>query len=196
MIPISALEKYVYCPRQCALIHVDHRWRDNVHTARGQRGHRRADTLSHRRERNRVVVRAVPVFSDRLGLVGRADAIEVDDVGTIRPVEYKMGRDHGLAERVQLCAQALCLEEMLDREIGEGSIWYAGHRRRVDVLFDDALRERTMCVIEAVRELMAERTLPRAVNDGRCSECQLFDQCLPGLTDGSSVVDDYLRAVL
>lgn len=192
-LPISSLEHHRYCPRQCALILVDGVWTDNVHTVRGQRGHRRADAPAVRRERGRVVARAVPLWSARYGLTGRADAIEVDDRGEVVPVEYKMGTRHGDTADVQLCAQALCLEEMLDCRVERGAVWYAGWRRRHPVVFDDALREATVEVIERVRGLASAHQLPSAVDDARCQECQLIWHCLPWLVASPGSVDAYVE---
>ena len=97
VVPVAALEHHVYCPRQCALIHVDGLWFDNRHTVRGQAGHRRADSGEIKSERGRTVLRSVPLFSERLGLSGRADAIEVHTDSSVVPVEYKMGVRHGIA---------------------------------------------------------------------------------------------------
>jgi CRISPR-associated exonuclease Cas4 len=183
-LPISALEHHEYCPRQCALIHVDGVWDDNRHTVRGSRGHRRVDGASSRQERGRMVLRGLLLWSERWNLTGRADAVEVGADGQVIPVEYKMGSRHGRAAEVQLCAQAFCLEEMLGVQIFNGAIWYAGPRRRNEIPLDDELRERTARAISAVRETVLAGVLPPAVNDRRCDECQLLEHCLPGLTDG------------
>jgi len=112
VVPISAIEHFAYCPRQCALIHCDGVWNDNEHTVGGTRAHRRVDSGEHRRERGRMVLRSIPLWSESLGLSGRADAVEMADNAVV-PVEYKAGVRHGNAADLQLCAQALCLEEML-----------------------------------------------------------------------------------
>jgi CRISPR-associated exonuclease Cas4 len=180
IVALAALEHYAYCPRQCALIHVDGVWSDNVHTVRGTYGHRRADTPFQRTERGRLVVRALPLWSEQLGLTGRADAVEFGP-GTVAPVEYKMGVAHGDAAHVQLCAQALCLEEMLHCSIPRGFLWFSGPRRRLDSEIDDALRSRTLEVIEGVRATLSATLLPFPVDDARCAECQLLGHCLPGV---------------
>ena len=182
VVPISAIDHFVYCPRQCALIHCDGVWSDNTHTVRGARAHRRVDSGQHRRERGRLVLRAIPLWSETLGLSGRADAVDIDG-DAVHPVEYKSGVRHGAAADLQLCAQALCLEEMLDVEIPHGYVWYGGPRRRVQV---DILRRgcavtcRTSFAGSGRSLLRFE--LPEAPNDRRCAECQLLHHCLPELT--------------
>lgn len=181
IVRISAIEHYQYCPRQCALIHVDGMWVDNQHTVRGATGHRRADEASARQERGWKVVRHLPLWSERWGLEGRADIVEFrGDI--IRPVEYKIGTRHGAAAAMQLCAQALCLEEMFSTTVPSGFIWYSAERRRTGVSFDDDLRQTTLDAIVAIRAQWFEDTLPRAVDDARCLSCQFLDPCLPSLT--------------
>ena len=195
VIPISAIEHFAYCPRQCALIHCDGVWSDNAHTVRGTRAHRRVDSGQHRTERGRRVLRGIPLWSESLGLSGRADAVEMDGVA-VRPVEYKSGVRHGIAADLQLCAQAMCLEEMLGIDVPLGSIWYGGPRRRVEVEFTDTLRARMMVAIDAIREQLLTGVLPDAVNDERCTECQLLHHCLPGVTNSTRKVERYLSSVV
>jgi len=181
-LPLSAIEHHAYCPRQCALIHVDGVWEDNPHTVRGERGHRRVDSGESRQERGRRVLRAIPLWSERLNLTGRADAIEVHADGSVVPIEYKIGTRHGRAADLQLCAQALCLEEMTGRRLTHGYVWYSQPRRRHRVEFDDDLRRETIAVIETIRTTLEHGVLPIAVADQRCRQCQLIDHCLPSLT--------------
>ncbi len=195
-IPISALEHYMYCPRQCALILVDQVWVESAHTARGSLGHRRVDTGEHRTERGRLVLRGVSLWSERLGLTGRADAVELLADGSFVPVEYKIGRRHGVAAHVQLCAQALCLEEMTGTVVGKGAIWFSGPRRRLAVAIDGALRVQTLAAIEKVRKLLDSDHLPAAPDDERCPSCQLVGHCLPGVVSQPEVVERYLREVV
>jgi len=194
-IPISALEHHRYCPRQCALIHVDGVWVENRHTVRGSRGHRRADELRGRTERGRMVLRGIPLWSETLGLTGRADAVEVYSDGGVVPVEYKVGRRHGDAADVQVCAQGLCLEEMLGVAVDRGAVWFTGTRRRIAVDLDDDLRRRTIETIECVRRLLTEVLLPEAPNDERCGQCQLLDHCLPGVVGSGARFDSYMAEV-
>ena len=191
VVAISAIEHHVYCPRQCALIHGDGVWADNAHTVRGTRAHRRVDSGTHRRERGKRVLRAIPLWSEALGLSGRADAVEIDGE-EVCPVEYKSGIAHGRAADLQLCAQAMCLEEMLGVEIPKGYVWYGGPRRRTKVVFDPGLRQRVKSVIAAIRTQLLEGTLPSAPNDARCKQCQLRSHCLPELTSAPNKVSRYL----
>ena len=191
VIPISAIEHFVYCPRQCALIHCDGVWSDNAHTVRGSHAHRRVDSGRHRRERGRQVLRAIPLWSEKLGLSGRADAVEMER-GAVRPVEYKAGVRHGKTADLQLCAQALCLEEMLDVDIPDGYVWYGGPRRRVRVPFTPALRLEVREIIQEIRQQLLTAALPEAPNDPRCGECQLKNHCLPELTSAPQEVSRYM----
>lgn len=191
VVPISAIEHYAYCPRQCALIHCDGVWSDNAHTVKGSRAHRRVDSGQHRAERGRRVLRSIPLWSESLGLSGRADAVEMEE-GAVRPVEYKSGVRHGNTADLQLCAQALCLEEMLEVEIPEGNVWYGGPRRRIPVAFTPALREQVLEIIQEIRSQILTGKLPDAPDDQRCTECQLNHHCLPGLTSAPQKANRYM----
>lgn len=193
VVSLSALEHHLYCPRQCALIHVDGIWAENRAVVAGQRAHRRVDLPGGRRERSRRVVRAVPLYSDQLGLIGRADGIEVAEDGAITPVEHKAAIRHGRAADVQLCAQALCLEEMFDEPVPVGFVWYGANRRRETVPLDAALRSLTLRVIDEVRSNMAHGTLPSPVADDRCRECQLRAACMPDVVVRAEAVARYVE---
>ena len=195
VVPISAIEHFVYCPRQCALIHCDGVWSDNEHTVRGSRAHRRVDSGRHRRERGRQVLRAIPLWSEALGLSGRSDVVEVE-ANSVRPVEYKSGVRHGKAADLQLCAQALCLEEMLDVDVPYGHIWYGGPRRRDRVDFGSTLRREVQEIIHEIRMQILTATLPKAPNDHRCEECQLRHHCLPDLVNARRRVNRYMTEVV
>ena len=197
VVPISAIEHFEYCPRQCALIHVDGIWVDNPHTVRGSRAHRRTDDpAKSRKERGKQVLRAVPLWSELHGLSGRADAIEVTDDGVVQPIEHKSGVRHGITADLQVCAQAICLEEMLDTSISEAAIWYGGPRRRFRVDLTSELRQRTFHTIEEIRQQLVEGDLPHAPNDSRCSQCQLRHHCLPETSANAAEVAVYLQQVL
>ena len=195
VIPISAIEHFVYCPRQCALIHCDGIWSDNAHTVKGSRKHRRVDSGQHRKERGREVLRSIPLWSEALGLTGRADVVELID-GAVHPVEYKSGVRHGMAADMQVCAQALCLEEMLSVNVSHGFVWYGGPKRRVRVEFTQDLRGHVRDVIHAIRRQVLEAKLPPAVDDSRCAACQLNAHCLPMLTNAPGKVQRYIDDVV
>ena len=196
-VAISAIEHHAYCPRQCALIHVDGIWDDNPHTIRGHRSHKRVDNANmSRKEQGRKVLRAVPLWSEEYGLTGRADVIEIYPDGRILPVEHKAGVQHGDAANLQLSAQAICLEEMLDIDISEGFVWYGGARRKKRVLIDSQLRTKTIRTINEIRKYLCSGILPVAPNDERCGSCQLLHHCLPGVVASPRTVTSYLRREL
>ncbi len=177
---ISALEHYSYCPRQCALIHVEQTFDENLYTIKGQQMHERVDSGEGAAQRGVATDRAIALWSDRLGLRGKADAVEWHD-GVPLPVEYKLGRGHGQHADIQLCAQALCLEDMLGLAVPRGAIYEGATRRRREVTFDTALRERTLLLIEQVRSMLVEQRVPEAPNDARCPNCSLINACMPGV---------------
>lgn len=181
LVMISALEHWSYCPRQCGLIHLESTFEENIFTLRGRRVHKMVDEQSDLIEDGVRRLRALPLFSDRLGLTGKADLVEFAGE-TPYPVEYKAGprRDHR-HEALQLCAQAICLEEMFGEAVAAGAIYAHGSRRRVEIEFDEALRARVAEAVTAVRALLAGDVLPAAVNDARCPNCSLFDACLPSV---------------
>lgn len=187
-IRLSSLEHYVYCPRQCALIDVEGQWEDNRHIVKGHRVHTRADSGDTTQSAGKTTLRSIPLWSERHRLVGRADVIEISDAG-LTPVEYKAGTRHGDAADVQLCAQAICLEEMFDTTIERGYLWLGASRRRVAVELDDVLRSRTVDVIDSIRSMLVSAQMPVAPADRRCDECQLLHRCLPTLVADPDRVD-------
>lgn len=175
---ISALEHYSYCPRQCALIHVEQTFDENMFTIRGRLLHERADSGDKAAQRGVATWRGIPLWSERYGLRGKADVVELHD-GVPYPVEYKAGRRQGIHTDIQLCAQALCLEEMLALDVPLGAIYYGAIRRRHEVHFDAVLRAKTLELVGAVRAMMRAKQLPGAPNDERCPACSLINACLP-----------------
>jgi CRISPR-associated exonuclease Cas4 len=191
LVPISALQHYAYCPRQCALIHVEQAWTENLYTLRGRRAHERVDAVSHTTREGVRTERALPLFSDRLGLTGRADVVEFGADGTPYPVEHKVGpRKARGADEVQLCAQALCLEEMLGRAVPEGALYYAKSRRRRVVGFGAVLRAETERLVAVVRALLVHRRLPPPVADARCPRCSLIETCMPYVVERIGVGEE------
>jgi CRISPR-associated exonuclease Cas4 len=178
---ISALEHYSYCPRQCALIHVERIFDENVFTLRGRHAHERADEAHSDMENGVRIERALPLWSDRLGLQGKGDVVEFHPDGRIVPVEYKNGpRRERRHDDVQLCAQAFCLEEMLGVSVEQGAVYSLQTHRRREVAFGDDLRDETLDMIVQVRAVQRSAgPLPPALNDARCPRCSLLDACVP-----------------
>lgn len=189
---LSALEHYVYCPRQCALIHLEQTFDENIYTLRGQVVHENVDVPSGHELHDTRFERAMPLWSEALNLTGKADMVEFHgDVPY--PVEYKSGkRRKGTSEKIQLCAQALCLEEMLGVPVPEGALYWYGSRKRVAVTFDEPLRNMTLDVIEKTRALLESGVVPSPVDDERCDNCSLRASCLPELAERTSLEKNYL----
>lgn len=187
LVLISALEHYSYCPRQCGLIHVEQIFDENVFTLRGRAAHDRAHEAISRTENGVRVERGLPLWSERYGLTGVADVVEFHPDGRVYPVEYKHGaRQRHVHDELQLCAQALCLEEMLGLAVPEGAIYSHQSRRRREVALDEALRQLTLEVVAQVRAMHQSGNLPPPVNDRRCPRCSLIDACVPGASRAAS----------
>ncbi|GAB2723400.1 CRISPR-associated protein Cas4 [Halomonas garicola] len=184
LVPLSALQHMLFCPRQCALIHLEQQWAENRYTAEGRILHERADHFGHERRRGIHTAMALPLSNKALGLTGVADVVEFDETSgktTVTPVEYKRGRPKAhRADEVQLCAQALCLEEMLDLTIEHGALYYGKTRRRKTIGFDDVLRDLTLRVIADTLALFDSNRTPAAIYEAkRCDHCSLIDICQP-----------------
>jgi CRISPR-associated exonuclease Cas4 len=206
--PLSALQHLVFCERQCALIHVEGLWVENPLTAEGRALHEASDAGLPESRGDVRIARSLPLRNHRLGLVGRADVVELhrsgDDGARLPglpgrwrpfPVEYKRGRPKSHdADRVQLCAQALCLEEMLEVAVPCGALFYGKTRRREEVDFDAELRETTERAAARVHELLASGVTPPAVLAPKCKRCSLRPQCRPDAAGRS--VSEYLRHAL
>lgn len=178
--PISALQHWAYCPRQCGLIHLEQSFADNTHTARGQSVHQLVDEPGYEMKAGVRVERALPLWSDRLGLIGKADLVEFHPDGTIFPVEYKHGRKRQKTyDDLQLAAQAMCLEEMLSRPVPMGAIYHASSRRRREVTITRELRRLVESTVVSIRCMLESGLLPPPANDERCRECSLKDICQP-----------------
>lgn len=185
LLAISALQHFAYCPRQFALIHLEQAWSNNHFTAQGNVLHERVDSQEAETRVSKRSERSVEVRSERLGLYGRLDLLEVfsEDGGIKRyvPVEYKRGKRKLMDwDRIQLCAQALCLEEMRAVHITEAALWYWQERLREVVILDEQLRGVTMACIEAARAvLQSQITPPPTMETRRCKACSLVDLCAP-----------------
>lgn len=227
LIPLSALQHYLYCPRRCALIHLEQIWTESMHTAEGRILHEKAHSGAAETRGSLKTVTGLALRSLSLGLTGQADVVEFQRDATSEnlwhayPVEYKRGRGKSIAaDSVQLCAQALCLEEMLGAmaeansnprgsksrhtayatHIPEGALFYGKTRRRTVVVFDAALRETTRRAAASVHELFhAGRTPPppslEMVN-AICPECSLREECLPLPLARQRSASHYLASLL
>ena len=179
-IPLSALQHWAYCPRQCGLIHLEQAFEDNIHTARGQAVHHLVDEPGYEMKASVKVERALPLWSDRLNLIGKADLVEFHPNGTIFPVEFKHGRKRQkVHDDLQLAAQAMCLEDMLIRPVPKGAIYHASSHRRREVEITPELRRLVVETANAIRAMLASGHLPPPANDARCRECSLKDICQP-----------------
>lgn len=185
-LPISGLQHLAFCPRQWALIHLEQAWAENRLTAEGRLLHERADLPGQTRRHELRTVRGMMLESRRLGLAGRADVVEF--CPGPYPVEYKRGkRKPNDCDLVQLCAQALCLEEMLVAYVPEGAIFYGEPRRRMGVAFTPQLRMRTEALAREMHRLYNSRTTPAAVPGSYCRSCSLVDVCMPHATDHGNI---------
>ncbi|MBA4287278.1 MAG: CRISPR-associated protein Cas4 [Xanthomonadaceae bacterium] len=180
LVAISALQHWSYCPRQCALIHVEQVFADNLHTARGNAVHALVDEPGAAREGTIRTERAMPLWNDQLGLIGKADLVEFARDGSAYPVEYKHGPKRQRAhDDLQLAAQALCLEEMTGKPVPFGAIFHFSSRRRREVAITSRLREDVASAARAVRSLLQSTRLPAPAHDARCRQCSLIDLCQP-----------------
>ena len=199
LIPISALNQYVFCARRAALIHTEGLFPRNQFTAEGDLVHQTADEPGYRERRGSRTVRAMPLFSDGLGLTGRADIVEFwpRPAGEEpRPVDYKRGGTSSWSnDHVQRCAPALCLEEMLSVAVEQGSIYHASSRRRTIVHFDADLRSKTLRAIADLRALLISRLIPAPIFRPRCHGCSFEVTCLPQQRDDSPGLARYMRSL-
>jgi len=178
-IMISALNHYLYCPRRCGLVHVEQVWNENLYTMRGNDVHENVDNISSHELSGVRYERALPIWSRRLNLVGKADLVEFHGE-TPYPVEYKSGRHKEFEnDYAQLLAQAICLEEMFNVRVENGALYWHGSRERKEIIFTEAMRAHLEEVAVAVHEMMANQHVPPPVNDKRCKDCSLKESCLP-----------------
>ena len=182
-IPLSALQHYAFCPRQCALIHNEQVWTENFLTAQGRALHERVDGGEPETRKGVRFERSVHASAEKLGISGVLDMVEHElATGRLKPVEYKRGKPKvGLWDKIQLCAQALCLEEMTGKTVEEGALWYQQTRHRESVVFSDGLRQETLAVIEQVRSLLESGLTPLPVYGKHCKACSLVEICQPQL---------------
>jgi CRISPR-associated exonuclease Cas4 len=198
LVPLSALQHFMYCPRQCALIHIERVWSENLFTAEGRIMHEKADSNKSESRGNVRIDFSVPMRSLRLGLIGKADVVEfhrVDSGAWVPfPVEYKRGKPKmDDSDKVQLCAQAMCLEEMLNVEIDKGALFYGRTKRREQIVFDENLRGETVDAAKKLHELIEAAITPGAEYSKKCKKCSLLDLCMPKV--GRKVSNYLMKAV-
>ena len=204
LIPISVLQHYSFCPRQVALIHLEQLWEENLYTAQGNVLHERVDVVHHESRRNVRTEYGMAIRSLQYGLIGKADVVEFElgsdkSYKSIIPVEFKRGKqkekDH---DRVQLYAQALCLEEMFQVNIPEGQFYYLQEHRRSTVIFTDELKVSTKQIISDSMALLSSGKTPQAYYEKkRCERCSLIDICMPkAVNEGGKKVDRYVQTQL
>ena len=201
LLPISALQHLIFCERQCALIHIEQAWAENLFTAEGRIMHEHVHA-EERESRGKIRIEyGMPLRSLRLGLIGKADVVEfhrqVDASWRPFPVEYKRGKPKkNDSDKVQLCAQALCLEEMMDASVSNGALFYGKTRRRFDVVFDDMLRKVTEEATMRLHALLASGRTPKAVYAKKCDSCSLTGMCLPKTAGKGKSVKRYLSGAV
>ena len=181
LIPLSALQHYLFCPRQCALIHVERLWAEDRATAEGRLMHERVDSRQAETRPGLRVLRGLAIRSLALSVTGVADAVEMRGrPATPLPVEYKRGKPKAhRADEVQLCAQAICLEEMFGVPVREGALYYGETRKRVPVAFDEELRALTSRVAAEAREMLDAGRTPVPRYGPGCRRCSMLDLCQP-----------------
>ena len=197
LLMLSSLQHFMYCERQCALIHIEQIWSENLFTAEGRIMHDKADSNKFESRGNVRIDYGVPMRSLRLGLIGKADVVEFHKQGDKWipfPVEYKRGKPKiDDCDKVQLCAQAICLEEMLNVEIPEGALFYGQTHHRHDVIFDKALRLEVEDAAKKVHALIESGITPKAEYSKKCKKCSLVELCLPKASNKAS---DYLMKAM
>lgn len=207
LLPLSGLQHLIFCERQCALIHIEQAWVENRLTAEGRIMHERVDSKDCESRGNVRIEYSMPLRSLRLGLVGKADVVEFHrkpvpgkekhKIWVPFPVEYKRGKPKkDNSDKVQLCAQALCLEEMMKIEIHEGALFYGKTRRRLDVPFGIAMRQETEDAAKRLHDLFQSGRTPRPVYTKKCDRCSFIDTCLPKALGKTRSVDNYLLQVI
>ncbi|RJQ65418.1 MAG: CRISPR-associated protein Cas4 [Desulfobacteraceae bacterium] len=198
LLALSALQHLLFCPRQCALIHIEQAWVENLYTAQGRLMHERVDQSGRESRKDVRIEYGMPLRSLRLGLIGKADVVEFHKVETEEgwlpfPVEYKRGKEKKENwDKVQLCAQAICLEEMLGLAVPAGALFYGKNRRRQDVVFTDELRRETEDTAVKLHALIFAGRTPAPVYTKRCDSCSFYEVCLPKTLEKRRKIDHYL----
>lgn len=208
-LPLSAIQRFAFCRREWALIHIENQWAENLYTIEGNLFHERTHDETQREKRgDMLILRRLSIFSPILGLSGQCDVVEFHAAPTgvpLRgeeglwrpyPVEYKRGKPKShQADELQLCAQAMCLEEMLCCAISEGSLFYGETRRRTRVALDESLRQQVKALCEEMHQLYKRGYTPKVKPTKSCNACALKELCLPSLSQ-KRPVKDYLHQAM
>lgn len=203
---ISGIQHFLFCRRQWALIHVEQQWEENYFTVDGELKHERADNPEiHEKRKNIITIHALPVKSQTLGLTGKCDIVELRESEngiylpqyqgcySAFPIEYKRGKPkENNSDKLQLLAEAYCLEEMLVTRIDKGYLFYFETRRREEVCFTDELREQLLQAVEEMHSYMDRGYTPKVKTSKKCKTCSLKDICLPTLNNNKNV-EQYIK---
>ena len=209
LLPLSGLQHFAFCRRQWALIHPEQQWQENLRTVEGGLLHRRAhDGAARERRSDTLILRGLQVVSHQLGLSGQCDVVEFhatpkgvplqgeEGLWQPYPVEYKRGKPKShQADELQLCAQAMCLEEMLCWPVPEGALYYGENRRRMPVIFTEELRQTVKKALTEMHQLYQRGHTPKVKPTKACNACSLKELCLPRLMRAESV-QDYLHRTM
>ena len=191
---LSGLQHIRFCPRQCALIHIEQLWNENFFTASGRAQHEKVHSGVMESRRTIRTERDLKIASSLLGLTGKTDAVEFYSDGKIIPVEYKHGEPkEDTCDEVQLCAQVICLEEMLNCKIPEGALFYFKIRNRISVLITDELRAETIRLANEFHKLVESGETPKAGYTHKCESCSFIDECFPESAGRNKSVDNYIK---
>lgn len=194
---LSVLQHFIFCQRQCAMIHIEQVWSENLFTAEGRIMHENVHEEQFERREGVRIERGMPLRSEKLGLNGKSDVVEFHkskDGPLLFPVGYKRGKPKmNDCDKVQLCAQALCLEEMLCVQIPAGAIFYGKTRHRLDVVFDESLRKETEEAVIKAHEFIRAGKTPKPEYSKKCKSCSLVSVCMPETFEHRLSVAKYLR---
>ncbi len=200
LLHIRGLQQILYCKRRCALLFLEQLWADNFFTAKGIVMHDKAHENKYEYKKGVIIERDVYLKSYALGLVGKSDVIEFhkSENGLIPfPVEYKSGKaKNDNTDKVQLCAQALCLEEMLNISIFKGALYYGKTHNRLEVDFDKSLRDETISLSKEFHDLMESKITPKAEYSKKCDNCSFKELCLPEIFGKKRSVKEYLKNII
>lgn len=207
-IMLSALQHYYFCQRQCALIHIEQLWEENYHTQVGNIMHENVHKDKTEKRKSLLQVTGLRIVSSSLGIVGTTDMVEFhksesssairlpkyNELWEVTPIEYKKGKEKkNSCDRVQLCSQAICLEEMLNTSIDNGFLFYGEKKRRVEVIFDSYLRHETLKTISSIHELFRSGITPKGNYSKKCLSCSLIEKCMPKSAGKQKSVNNYFK---